>query len=638
MKYIPIRFNIINPSVEYNFPDMPHKPVIDTITVWVDSYYGSDTYGDGTPEKPYKTAKKAYDMTGSHTNAINVPAIVLRGYFDIDFEDINVYWIGDDGNTVINYPNNNGKSGCYINLTVKGYLKRPSGYIFSYRSNLNSERETTGGSFFSGGYKNYCGVVDLRNSKPAGELLGGYWDCVLLGNKVTGGIYNCLFKGQLINSTVPNNNIFFADCTYLVNNQDVSYLSERNNYSTDEAYTAYIKAQSGFNSLFSNNSYNIAIRYTFDEVFVYDEENLSISLTEVGKKLADKYASQFSWIKGNKNIPILSNSDGVKECFDNNTKSGGIDIVNDTILIDETQTYGQIRSKVIRLNRATQAINGLVSGLRHTNNQISTSFEIIRKPSEMISIISDVNRTITSSEEGYYFIEENSTAPSNPKISYNGNEIDFVPDSPILLTEGDVLTRVNDFSYNLVPIIQPNAISNFYLRGVNTFKETITSGALSSGYTYIAVDGSATLTIGNDTRILTDGESIDATGTEELISGKLGLVFNSSDPWFIIDSNCDQFGIGLYNGYSGYEIPYIDGTKYKDNRGNDIYLTKSVKVPSSYDSKTSNGISFRYVQIKLEYSIASMNQHQNTVKNVALYGAKNNYWCREIVVKKKRNK
>lgn len=604
MNNIPIRFNIENPSVAYNFPDMPSKPTQDIISAWVDSYCGSDIYGDGTKEKPWKTASYAYTNVGSHGSGSNFPTIVLRGYFDIDFEDNNVYWIGDDGNTVINYPGKNGKSGCYINLTVKGYDKRTYGYTYSFRTNFNSERDAN----MNASNKNYYGVVDVRNSKPASEMFGGYFYCVILGNRLTGGLHYSLFKGQLINTSYTENTIFFADCTYLVNNQDVSYLNERGNYSTDEAYTAYIKTQTNFGNLFHASKYNIVTRYTFDEVFVYDEENLSVSLTEVGRELASKYFEQFSWIKGNKNIPILLNSDGVKECFDNNTKSGGIDIDDGTILMDETQTYGQIRSKVIKLNRATQAINGLISSLRHTNKQISTSYEIGRKHSGMISIMTNIDRTITSSEEGYYFIEQYSTPPANPKISYNGNEIDFVPNEPFLFKDGDALNRVSNFSYNLVPIIQPNVISNFYLRGVNTFKETITSGTLSNNCTYIAVDGSATLTIGNNSRTLVEGESIDATGTEELISGKLGLVFNSSDPWFIIDSNCDKFGIGLYNGYSGYEIPYIGNSNYKDIRGNNIYLTKSVKLPSRYDTRTSNGISFRYVQIKLEYTTQSVNQ------------------------------
>lgn len=604
MKYIPIRFNITNPSVAYNFPEMEHKPSNDTITVWVDSNYGSDTYGDGTPEKPYKTASYAYEKAGDHSSYTRFPAIVLRGYFEIDFADNNVYWIGDDGNTVIDYITDQGKSGCYINLTVKGYFRRNNGSTYSHKANFNSERDVNGGSTF----KNYYGVIDVRDYKPATEVFGGYWYCVLRSHRLTGGNNYSVYKGQIINTNFGGNNVFFADCTYLVNNQDVSYLSERGNYSTDEAYTEFIKTQTGFSDTFGSERNNIVTRYTFDEVLVYDKENLSVSLTELGIELAKKYITQLGWIKGNKNIPIVSNSDGVKECFDVNTKSGGIDIEDGSILIDETQTYGQIRSKVIKLNRATQAINGLVSGLRHTNKQISTSFEIGSKHSGMISIMTNADRTITSSEEGYYFIEEYSTAPSNPKISYNGDEIDFVPNSPILLKENDVLTRVNNFSYNLVPIVQPNVISNFYIRGVNTFKETITSGTLSSGCTYIAVDGSATLSIENNSRTLVEGESIDATGTEELTSGKLGLVFNSSDPWFIIDSNCDKFGIGLYNGYSGYEIPYINNSNYQDIRGNNIYLTKSVKLPSRYDTRTSNGISFRYVQIKLEYSSQSMNQ------------------------------
>lgn len=604
---IPIRFNITNPSVAYNFPEMENKPKQDTIRAWVDSYYGSDEYGDGTKEKPWKTARKAYDESRSYgANTSSFPAIVLRGYFDIDFADDNVYWIGDDGNTVINYTTNQGKSGCYINLTVKGYFKRSNGQTFSHKANFNSERDTNGTAKF----KNYYGVVDVRDYKPATEVFGGYWHCVLLSNRLTGGNYFCAYKGQVVNNTFGSDNLFFADCTYLVNNQDVSYLSERGNYSTDEAYTEYIKTQTGFDDTFVSTANTYVTRYTFDEVFVYDKENLSVSLTEVGNELAKKYREQLGWIKGNKNIPILSNSDGVKECFDNNTKWGGVDVEDNSLVLDETISSGGISTKVIKLNRATQAINGLVSGLRHYSSFLSTSYEIGRKHSGgMISIMTDADRTITSSEEGYYFIEEYSQAPANPKISYNGNQIDFVPNELFLFKEGDVLTRVSHFSYNLVSVVQPNRIVNFFIRGCNTIKSEVESGNLTSGCTYIALNGSATVNIGGTDRTLVEGESVDITSsTDSIVSGKLGLVFNSSDPWFIIDSNCDKFGIGLYSGYSGYEIPYVNSSKYKDIRGLDIYLTKSVKLPSRYDTRTSNGISFRYVQLKLSYTTTSTDQ------------------------------
>ena len=605
MNNIPIRFNITNPSVAYNFPEMVNKPLNDTITVWADSYYGSDVYGDGSPEKPYKTAYKAYEASGDHSSYTRFPAVVLRGYFEIDFPDNNVYWIGDDGNTIINYITGQGKSGCYINLTVKGYFKRNSGATYSHKANFNSERDTNNGSTF----KNYYGVVDVRDYKPATEIFGGYWYCVLLSNRLTGGNNYSVYKGQVVNNNYGSNLVLFADCTYLVNNQDVSYLSERGNYSTDEAYTEYIKTQTGFNDTFNSTRNNIVTRYTFDEVLVYDKENLSVSLTEVGKELAKKYFEHFKWIKGNKNIPILSNSDGVKECFDVNTKWGGIDIEDNSLILDDTISSGGISTKVIKLNRSTQAINGLVSGLRHFSTFFSTSYEIGRKHLGIISIMTTVDRTITSSEEGYYFIEQYSTPPANPKISYNGNQIDFVPNNPILLSEGDVLTTVNHFAYNLVPIIQPNRIVNFFIRGCNTIKSTIESGNLTSGCTYIALDGSATVNIGGADRILVEGESIDITSSSDsIVSGKLGLVFNSSDSWFIIDSNCDKFGIGLYSGYSGYEVPYVNSSKYKDIRGLDIYLTKSVKLPSIYDTRTSNGISFRYVQLKLDYTKTSTDQ------------------------------
>ena len=41
--------------------------------------------------------------------------------------------------------------------------------------------------------------------------------------------------------------------------------------------------------------------------------------------------------------------------------------------------------------------------------------------------------------------------------------------------------------------------------------------------------------------------------------------------------------------------------------------------------------------IKISNISFDTGQYKNSVKNVALYGAKNNYWCREISVKKRRN-
>lgn len=42
--------------------------------------------------------------------------------------------------------------------------------------------------------------------------------------------------------------------------------------------------------------------------------------------------------------------------------------------------------------------------------------------------------------------------------------------------------------------------------------------------------------------------------------------------------------------------------------------------------------------IRINNVSLNIGQYKSSIKNVALYGAKNNYWCREIVVKKKRGK
>lgn len=41
--------------------------------------------------------------------------------------------------------------------------------------------------------------------------------------------------------------------------------------------------------------------------------------------------------------------------------------------------------------------------------------------------------------------------------------------------------------------------------------------------------------------------------------------------------------------------------------------------------------------IKISNVTFDTEQYKRSVKNVAIYGAKNNYYCREISVKKRRN-
>lgn len=599
MKYIPTRFNILG-SYTSNFPNLPSEliPSDTTIDAYVDSYCGSDIFGDGSPEKPYKTAFKAYDTT-SHSLYNQLPIIVLRGYFKIDFDDSNVLWVGDDKNTVIEYPSNNGKSGVYTNLTVKGYFKRQQGVTQTYMTNLNAERDTQ----ISAGNKGYYGVIDLRVNKPITELLGGYWYCVVLGNRFSGGCHYSVLKGQGVDVGHSNDCMFTADSTFLVNNVDTSYLSARGNYSTDAEYTEYIKSQTGYNNLFYSNKRNFVTRYTFDEIFIYDEDNLSFSLTDIGMQLAKQYPEIMGWMVKGKVVTITENSDGVKECFDANTASGAISVDDDSILIDETRTSGYIASKVIKLNRTTQAINGLVSGLRRQFNDFSTTYEIRKTSSENI-YISNSLYTVTANKSGYWVTDASATNVST--FFLNGNEVAFGADEIIYLAEGDTLQANTGKYFYLFSVIQPNNIVAFYLRGTNKYKSTISSGTLTANKTYLAINGSATLSIGGNTRTLIEGESIDSDGTEELTSGELAVIFDSTDPWFIIESNSDKFGVGLYNGYSGYEKPTLNNANgsnvtYSDIRGNNIYLTKSVKLPSRYDTRTSNGISFRYVQLKLEY-------------------------------------
>lgn len=45
----------------------------------------------------------------------------------------------------------------------------------------------------------------------------------------------------------------------------------------------------------------------------------------------------------------------------------------------------------------------------------------------------------------------------------------------------------------------------------------------------------------------------------------------------------------------------------------------------------------RKLMIKISNVSFDTEQYKRSVKNVAIYGAKNNYWCREISVKKRRN-
>lgn len=624
-----------------NYFDIPNNILThNTVDAYVDQFFGSDDFGDGSANNPYKTVDYAYDQL-SH-NSSNITNIVIRGNFTISFSDTYTVWIGDGNNSSITYSTATtfNKAGRYINLTVKNYTV--SGSTFrSFMCNIKGEREISTNSNFE--YKNYFGLVDTT-SKPISEVLMGYRYCILIGNEGNGGNFDCLISGTTSLSNVwGNDDIYFADNTFIYNNTTYDFSSQASNFNSDAEFGNYVNTQLGIEYFEKTSGSSFGLRkhlcrYKFSDIVNYDSIEFSYTLTEFGYQYLSTYYSEIVyWLPKPKNIPIYTNSNGQINCFDSNTATGAISVIDDCIFIDEnsTNSSGSISSKVIELNRRTENIIGISSSLRQLSKLISNSLNLRTVPvyigsSDKIELtqssdrvsISDYNQNL-----GVWIASSNTDSTGVDVKVYNVDtyverRATLYPGDTITLFDQENVTLMTGTKLELHRVINPVQKVGFIFRGTNDTGASLTSGSLEPGATYIALEQTEL----SDGRILEVGESIDITSTAPpIVSGKLGCIFGqrasydytyydyetskvitelAKSPWIPVENNSKDFGVGRdANG-----LVYLPAavTSGKTVWSNSVSINRI--GGSDTDPAFSNGISYKYIQIKLVVQLNEMNE------------------------------
>lgn len=625
-----INFNVVGSLADcFNLPATTPN-VKDNIEYYVDAYFGNDELGDGTPEKPFKTLYKVYTVADpANLQYYELPNIVIRGNFEIGFVDRNVVWVGDDENCSITYtqPNYN-KSAKYINLKVFNFTKGALA-TRSFKSSFRGERDDSTNTFDKG----YYGVFDLRD-KPITENLGGYHYSLVIGGRENGGNYNS-FIASTVNTSVngSDNVIYFAD-NKIFKDTDYSFENVRGNFESDFAFGQYINSQLNVNTFNQNN--NIILRYTLDEIFNVDLDNLTAVFTDFGYDYIKKNYPNWLFFPKVKNIPIYDNSDGHINCWDSSSAQGNISVENNSIYIDEESEMktGSITSKVIKMNRVTENIVGLISSLRYLETLMTDSLGLKTLPSyassyDYLYIGSNERKDILegNSNLGVYVLKGNNSV--NLKIgnskTYSSGDYVIYPGDVISFQANDWVRNLENEAIKLYNIYAPNPNVGFLIRGTNELDSIITSGTLENYSTYIALE-TTTVSIDDNLRTLTEGESIDTKNQSIIVnSGKLGMVFGqmaSSDytyydyeqqkpitilaksPWIPIESNCSDFGIGKdENG-----TVFLNRVVTSVNKLVNSYSVRNIKAIGDNRSAPlySKGFSYKYIQISLNVNLTPL--------------------------------
>lgn len=284
------------------------------------------------------------------------------------------------------------------------------------------------------------------------------------------------------------------------------------------------------------------------------------------------------------NIPIMDDSTGHKETWDERSASGCVIVSDGKIYIDpsSSSTNGSILSKIITINPKTTQLNGIYS-LTTTKWQ---------------------NGIILGSNNPYTESGENALYNPTGYTSESGR----LPIGTYLVTRGSITK--DDITYNLgeafkvtandftiseinaaaVQVLEPNAGDVLYCRCRSAVYKYIESGEmLTRGATYLNVSGSDITYHG---RTIADGESFVCMTDDETASSRLAVVFDDDgvppSEW-VPARFWGEYFVGKENGaikYDPHGIPYGSGN------------TRTWKQASLYKSTLDR----KFIQFKIEVS------------------------------------
>lgn len=279
-----------------------------------------------------------------------------------------------------------------------------------------------------------------------------------------------------------------------------------------------------------------------------------------------------------KNIPILSDSTGKKETWDERSASGCVVVSDDKIYIDTNSESdrGSIMSKILTINPRTTQFNGIYAITSGKWN----------------------NGYILGSNDKYTATGENAIYEPTPYA-----EGASLPAGLYMVTEGEVI--VDDYTYyrgeafkvassytlvggSAISVLEPNAGEVLYCRCRSAIYQYAEGGTvLTRGATYLNVSGENITYHG---RSIADGESFVCMADGEVADAKIAVVFDDDtvppSEW-VPARFWGEYYVGKENGaikYDAYGIPYGSGNIRTWNQKN---LYKSV-------------LDRKYVQFKIE--------------------------------------
>lgn len=520
------------------------------VLLYVDSYLGSDIYGNGTAQKPYKTLSKAWS-----SNSTAHMQIVCRGLFVENLNNIRTnvpyclicadYWgaatiIGGNSkniqNTMFRYMvvRDNANCGLYGNDIGAGGQSL-YGIMYGYntligcslRQGVFTDKLYYQISSFNLNYSVFSRLTSgFKFNSTAGRIVHNTFFSKRIdsmskdsGTGVLSTNLFCDFDRPANESISYTQSLFGRDCRwyYLAGSTYNAATDEEIVLSYGEGTTSETRRQELLDRLgeiYEERGVAAASRVypTFTNCIfsgqtaaeiLNDPENDDYTLipgcdADLGN---GKYIGA---LKPSKKIPIMDNSEGIKETWDERSASGCIVVDNGKICIDDTNDGdGEILSKVLTINPSTTQFDAVYANF---HSQFADYFASANMNNFLSGVeISPKNDPDEEETESNTLVAGNRYLMS-AACEYNGNAINA--GNVLVCNAADVekfFTADPLTDCKAQEILEPNIMEVLYCRCRNAVYVRVgVSDSLQAGATYLNDSG---MNITYHDRTVANGES-----------------------------------------------------------------------------------------------------------------------------------
>ena len=614
-----------------------------TTTVYVDSFIGNDEQGLGTRTSPYKTLTKAWEAKETRPTTIvcrglfseqmtygNHSCTIKGDYYGaatFDGQDKYLIYGYSISNLIILNASSDGSVPVWIgNIRFRGVGRANPAYVGSAGNAFGLASSPA----FVGKSGLYWGIIGGSSAK---NII--YWKPIVIDGcyKLSIGaqienpcLKNCtIYDAGLdlegnpsfikkspcsggyykIQSTIFSKTAIILNTTIKLDYTDCLFTSDCKYYyfSGDDSTSSYTeitldgisKENRGLYlierllQIYSENNSSTSLQPKFtncifsdqtsEEIFNNPEKGDMTLIPGCDADLMDQ-KSYIGALPPAKNIPILDDSTGIAEAWDERSVSGCIVVENNKIWInpDSDSNVGSILSKIITINPREIQLNSIYSlmsskwgnGFILGNNEPTGGINPIFNPTELTSGSGIIPK-------GLYLVKSGTVTLDD--LVYNPGESFTISTDNFSLSENDG---------TIVEVLDPNSGDVLFCRCRSMIYKIINSGdSLTKGATYLNISGQPSEYHG---RLISNGESFVCMVDGELASTKLGVIFDDpsvpSSEW-VPARFWGEYFVSKENGsikYDEYGIPYSSANYRTYSKGS---LYKSV-------------LDRKYIQFKIE--------------------------------------